>query len=229
MKKKTISILMGIAIAFATFAQESISDQYPDTLRMMTDNNAEITFAFDRISKDKVYLKNTLWKSILNVMETALQRSEFEEGVRISYENVKGNDVAEKALIKVSELPKEDLFIIGKEEIQEKLSTRIEFWLIQEDLAVSFMINNLNDLVELKEIKMESVWNQIKNEFENEGKVNLYEGSGTLKYGEAYIDKIEAKSRAIDNLEITFIGVGLGYYRDRFVPDVGSKLAFIMH
>ena len=103
------------------------------------------------------------------------------------------------------------------------------FEIRQKYLLVSFALNDLNDLESVKEINIETLWSQIEQKYSDEGKRNLYFGEGEFNYGNAQINSLGAKDIGIDNIEITFIGVGIGYYRDRFVPDIGSSLSFNLH
>ncbi len=202
---------------------------YPDTLTLTTDNKNEVLFMFNRLGRDKQYFNTELWKSMLGVMETAIERSTVTNGVLVTYHNNgDGENEAVKITIKELENP-ENTFIIGKDEIKEKLASRIEFLIIQPKVAVSFSISNSSDLEEIKAIDVETIWTQIQTKFDDHGKNNLYRGTGDIKYGTVTIDGISAYRKRLDNLELTFVGVGLGFYRDRFVPDIGSKVAFKMH
>lgn len=222
-RSKLAITLLGLLVAVGALAQES--DNYPDTILMTTDEGVNLTFAFDRISNKHSYYNNELWKSTISVMETAIRNSSIDGGKRVTYGKVTEQD-EEKARIVVAALPENEIYKIGSEGTKELKRDRVEFEIKQEFLLVSFTINNLNDLESVKEINIETLWNQIEQKFNDEGKRNLYFGNGKFNYGSAQIDQLGTKDIGIDNIEITFIGIGLGYYRDRFVPDIGSKVSF---
>lgn len=232
MKKKISIIVLGLITALVSVAQQSTDElqaNYPDSVVLKTDNKKEIIFSFERMSTKKSYLSNMLWKSILNVMETAVKRNDLEEGIQVTYQTVIVGE-SEQAKVEVTEIETEkSTFLIGGDETREYLSSRIEFLIIQPELLVSFSLNQLDELEEVKNLNIESVWTQVENKYEEQGNKNLYFGTGEVRYGEAFIKQIKANKKRLDNLEITIVGVGLGYYRDRFVPDIGTKLAINMY
>ncbi|MEM6816608.1 MAG: hypothetical protein AAF600_19835 [Bacteroidota bacterium] len=227
--KKITMIIFGLIMVMVSMAQEAnhiaLRSNYPDSLVLMMDNKNEIIFLFNRMSRKSDYFSSDLWKSMLSVMETAVERSEIQEGIQILYE-VSGN---EEAKITISELePVKSIFLIQKDGIKETLLSRIEFLIVQPHVAVSFSIYNSKELNKIKELNVASVWSGITDKSIHKRKESLYLGKGKVKYNEATIDKIEVNKQKLDFMEIS-AGVGLGYYRDRFVPDWGSKLAFQMH
>lgn len=213
--KKIVIIILGLTVAFASVGQNTdlpeFSKNYPDSLVLSTDNGNEIIFHFNRMSRNEVYFSSELWKSVISVMETAIKRSEEQQGIRVQYE-VSANETAQITILPIK--PAMNLFLIQKDGMKELLSSRVEFVIIQPKVAVSFSVNNEPELEEMKELDIESVWSQISERFEDQGKVNLYKGVGSVKYGKATISKITDFKPRLDNLEITFVGVGLGYYRD---------------
>ncbi len=228
--KKTAMIILGLLTAIISLAQDTdkteLKSNYPDSLVLTTGNSNDIIFLFNRMSRDKEYFSSDLWKSIINVMETAVERSETPQGIRVQYERTQNESVK----VTITELaPAKSVFTIEEEGMKEVLYSRVEFLIIQPQIAVSFNVQNGSELAEIKDLNVESVWSQIKEKYENQGKVNLYKGTGTVKYGEVSIMEIKDSKPRLDNLEITFLGVGLGYYRDQFIPDLGSKLAFKMY
>ena len=228
--KKVVTLIFGLAVALAALGQktepEQLKTNYPDSLVLSTDNGNEITFLFNRMSSNEKYFTSELWKSVISVMETAIQRSENQQGIRVHYEV----SADENAQITVQPLePSSDVFLIQKEGMKEILSTRVEFLVVQPEVAVSFAVNDGAELTEVKELDIESVWSQIEEKFDDHGKVNLYNGVGSIKYGTAKVSKIDVWKPQLDHLEITFIGIGLGYYRDQFIPDIGSRLTMKMH
>ena len=228
--KKSLMIIVGLLTAAISFAQETnrteLRTNYPDSLVLTTDNENEIVFLFNRISRNKAYFSSDLWKSVINVMETAIERSDVQEGISVQYE-VGSNQSAQ---VTISELtPAKSMFLIKNGSMKEVLSSRVEFLIVQPQVAVSFTVQNRTELEAIKDLNIESVWSEIKEKYENEGKVNLYKGVGTVKYGDVSVMEIKDGKLRLDNLEITFLGVGLGYYRDQFIPDLGSKLAFKMY
>ena len=222
-------ILLILSVSIHGYAQDYlqlISANYPDTITLEADNQNEVTFVFNRISRKKAYLTDDLWKSTLSIMENAAQNSSLEGGLKVSYRKVKKGE-EEVAKVEVTPLAKEnDVYIIAKGEVQEKKADRIEFILHYEQFATQFSVNTIQDLESIRSLDLSSLWAQIDEKFENEGKQNLYRGRGQINYGKATLDPIVGTPTGLDNLEITFIGLGLGYYRDRFVPDMGSKLSF---
>jgi len=228
MEKKLFFILVGMIIGFVVPAQnveQSLRDKYPDTLVLEMESKKELTFLFDRISNRKEYVSEELWGSLLTVMETAVERSDLEKALRVTYRNTgPGN----KVIIEVKAIEQKSTITIDQDGMREVLWSRIDFEVLFPEVVILFSINELEELSELKELDISSVWKGVEERYSNEGKVNLYKGNGTIKYGKAQIEAIEATSPQ-DNLSIDFLGLGLGFYRDRFVPDLGSKLTFNMH
>ena len=230
---KKISILfLGMLLAGLAFSQEEqekLRTTYPDTIVLETDTKDEIIFVFKRLSDRKEYLRQSLWQSMLGIMETAVNRNDLKEGIRVTYETVKREE-GEEVIVEVKEIPElSSIFYIRKDETNEYPASRIEFLILQPEVAISFRLLSLEQLEQLKSLDITSVWDQIKDKYTNEGKVNLYRGEGTIKYNEAYIERITAEKPRLDQLEITLLGIGLGYYRDQFVPDLGSKLSIHMY
>lgn len=228
MKKISITIL-GLLVAFASLAQgrnlTELKGNYPDSLILDTDSKSEITFMFNRLGRDKQYFTSELWKSMINVMETAIERSDKTEGIQVSYHNV-GSGENESVKITISDLdPQESIFLINKDEMKEKLSSRIEFLIVQPQVAISFSIHDMEELEEIKELEVESVWSQIQAKYENKGKNNLYRGVGNIKYGKVSLEKITVRPGGVDFIEFS-AGIGLGYYADRFVPSISYDLSF---
>lgn len=220
---KLIIIILGLFLSYEALAQEN--ENYPDTIIMTIGEGVELTFAFNRISKKDTYFTNELWKATINVMENALESSSITGGKKIQYGKVMKQG-EETARIKVSSLEENEVYQIGSRGTSELLKNRIEFEIKQESLLVHFVLNDINDINSVKEINIESLWKQIDQKFKDEGKRNLYIGNGEFNYGIAQIDQLGTKEIGIDNIEIIIIGIGLGYYRDRFVPDWGSKISF---
>ncbi|MFK7953644.1 MAG: hypothetical protein AB8B73_12420 [Ekhidna sp.] len=223
---KTNKILVVGILLFGTFLgkAQDIVNPYPDTLKIETDSQIEVAFSFYRMSDKKAYLTDDLWKSILGVMESSVESSLYQEGIVVSYQKIKKGD-AEVARVKVDELKdKSDVFTIDKEGMKEVYSNRIDFVIYQPKLSISFSMEDLADLEEIKELSVESVWEQVDQKFENEGTRNLYNGNGVFKYGKANLDGIVGGPAVIDQIELSG-GIGLGFYRDRFVPDINFKLA----
>lgn len=232
MNQRISLTVLGLIVALLSFAQsdqlEALPNQFPDSLVLTTDNKNEITFMFDRMGSNEQYFTSELWKSMINVMETAIERSDEDEGILVTYRTVL-MEGTETVRISIAELEEaESVFTIDSDAMQEKLASRIEFLIIQPKVAVSFSVQDREELTEVKEMAIETVWSQIQAKYENQGKNNLYRGNGTIKYGNTTIDQISDFRPRLDQVELTFIGVGLGYYRDRFVPDIGSKITFHM-
>ena len=243
---KLLIILIGILTSIASVAQNTrlVSDSngtyvtagseegriwnlYPDTISMMVEG-VEIVFAFDRISNKSEYYTNELWKSTLSVMETTIRNSSIEAGKRVTYQTVQ-KDGKEVAKVEVTPLPSKETYLIGTSGIEEFDLERVEFNLIKKDIFVSFSLNDLEQIAFIKDIKIETLWQQIDQKYSNEGSNNLYGGNGKFRYGNAQLSELGVLDTRLDNIEITIIGVGLGYYRDRFVPDIGSKIGFNIH
>lgn len=226
MKKTSKKLFIGILL-FGTFwsqAQE-IVNPYPDTLKIETDSKIEVQFSFYRMSDKTEYLTDDLWKSILAIMESAVESSPNQEGIEVTYQKVKQGEEEEVAKVTVKELEDNaDVFLIGKEGMREIHSDRIDFVIYLSKASIAFSLDDLDDLDEIKDLSVESVWDQVSQKFENEGKRNLYFGEGTFKYGKANLKGITGTPGGVDQLELS-IGIGMGFYRDRFVPDIGFKIA----
>ena len=227
MKKmnRQILICVGIFVTLGTFAQDRIVNDYPDSVKMNVDGNVEIIFAFNRVSKKSMYYTDELWRSALNVMETAIQNSEIIGGKEVFYNKVleEGEEVVK---VEVKPLEKSESYVIGSGGTKEFSLRRNTFHLIQKDIYITFSLNDLNELQAVKEAKIESLWHQIDQKYTNEGSNNVYHGTGEFNYGNANVNSIKAKASGRDNIVLTLFGVGLGYYRDRFVTDLGSKVSF---
>lgn len=224
-KNKLVTILVGILTAIGSIAQERIINDYPDTVSMTVDGGVELTFAFTRISRKSTYYTNELWKSTLNVMQTAVENSSIQGGKLVTYQKVL-KDKQEVAKVGVIPLTPKETYLISTAGTNAFDLNRIEFNLIKEDLFISFSLNDFADIENIKELSIETLWDQIEQKFKDEGSNNLYGGKGVFRYGNAQLNELGTVGTGKDNIEITFFGVGLGYYRDRFVPDLGSKLSF---
>ncbi len=223
--KSSKILILGILLCgtFLSQAQEVVNP-YPDTLRMTTDSQTDVIFSFHRMSDKKAYLTDDLWKSILNVMEAAVESSDSKRGITVTYKKVERNG-EEVAQVMVDPLKSNaDIYLIGNEGMAEILANRIDFVIYQSKVSIAFSLNNISDLEEIKELSVETVWDQIENKFENEGKRNLYTGTGAFKYGNANILKTNGAPAKVDGLEIS-AGIGFGFYRDRFAPDLNFRLA----
>lgn len=220
---KILVVGMILCGTFLSQAQEVVNP-YPDTLKMTTDSQTDIIFSFYRMSDKKSYLTDDLWNSILNIMESAAESSDYEMGIAVTYKKVE-RDGESKAQVMVEPLKsKADTYLIGNDGMVEILANRIDFVIYQPKMSIAFSLNDLSDLEEFKELSIESVWDQIESKFENEGKRNLYTGTGAFKYGNANILKTNGAPAAVDGLEIS-AGIGFGFYRDRFAPDLNFRLA----
>lgn len=223
--KSSKILFLGIFLCgtFLSQAQEGVNP-YPDTLRMTTDSQTDVIFSFFRMSDKKTYLTDDLWKSILNVMETAVENSDNNSGIIVTYKKVERNG-EEVAQVMVDPLKsKADMYLIGNDGMVEILANRIDFVIYQPKVSIAFSLNDLSELEEIKELSVESVWAQIENKFENEGRRNLYTGTGAFKYGNANILKTNGAPAKLDGLELS-AGIGFGFYRDRFAPDLNFRVA----
>lgn len=220
--KRTV-FCFGYFIAILTaFSQEEEKSQYPDTLRVKTDEKNLITLAFSNIQNEQLGLDDELWKSILGIMESSLQTAANSEGVRISYEKVKINN-EEQARIEVAKIETEsDIFWIDSEGMRHDQSDRIEFEIMLPEISILFSLNDLSDLQNIKEVSIESIWEAKK------GKVEAsrvrYSGSGNYELGVLRISEINHSDRK-DFLEFRG-GPGIGFYRDRFVPSLSFDVSF---
>ncbi len=206
-------------------AQDNLSDSYPDTLTLETDSQIELTISFWKMKDQKRHLTNELWNSILGAMEAAIESSSYYEGLIVSYQKIQ-KDGEESAKIEVKPFEdRADVFMIGQDGMKAIRSNRIDYNIYLSEVAISFSISELGEIEHLKEINIESVWDQVSQKYENYGKRNIYRGKGEIKYGNANINKITSKSIGTDAIELS-MGVGVGFYRDRFIPDLGFKLGF---
>ncbi|MEQ9468630.1 MAG: hypothetical protein RLN88_14570 [Ekhidna sp.] len=218
-------LLIGMSQGFAQELQP-LSANFPDTLTLQTDVGNKVTFAFNRMSRKRVYFNNDLWKSTVSVMETAVRNSDLNPGLQVTYRKVAQPD-GEVAKVEVKPLKEaNDVYLIGKDGMIQRKADRTEFQLLFDQVVVSFFVSDLSELEEVKALDIQSVWSQIDMKFEDEGKRNQYLGDGKFRYGKAQVDQLRAKELGHDHIEITFVGIGLGYYRDRFVPDIGSRVSF---
>ncbi|WP_420316662.1 hypothetical protein [Ekhidna sp.] len=217
-----ILILLPVSIVFA---QKNDGIKYPDTLKIVTDEKREMLFAFDKMSNDEQYLTNELWLSILNVMESSVKESQHDEGVEVRYIQYKDEEIEEARITVTPLLSKADLFVIGKEGIRQQLSDRFEFQIILPKVSISFFVDDLSQLEHFKNQNLESLWKEIEsNKEEFIYKRSLYQAEGQSKYGNFNIDKITTDN-PVDFIELS-VGVGLGYYADRFVPDISYDVSF---
>ena len=184
-------------------------------------------FAFNRISEKKGYFNKDLWNSMLSIMETAIKNADRNGGLIVTYEKITKRD-GEVAKVEVQPLDiSNDIYLIGKDQMKEKRSERIEFVLLFTEVSVSFSLKDLDELTEVRSLDIASVWSQVEMKFKDQGKRNLYAGTGDIKYGKANIHDISGYHKELDNIELS-AGVGLGFYRDRFVPDLGFRIAVNM-
>ena len=203
-------------------AQKEATNAYPDTLMVSTDSKNTLVFAFKNLLQEKPDLNNELWKSILGIMESSLQSTSNDMGVRITYEKVVING-DERAKIEVTELQKNsDIFWIGKEGMKHDESDRIEFVVVQPKVKVVFSLNDIDQLEEIKEVNVESVWT-MEMETANTKRVS-YNGNGSIELGVFRIDEI-SHTNPRDFVEFRG-GVGLGYYRNRFLPSLSYDVSF---
>jgi hypothetical protein len=224
--KWTNKFFMGTILIFGTIISygQNINNPYPDTLKITTDSQVEVSFSFYRMSDMDGYISDDLWKSILGVMESAIESSPNQEGIKVTYQKVKKGE-EEIAKVEVDQLEnKADIFLIDNEGMKEIHSDRLDFIIYQPKMSIAFSLEDLSDLEEVKELSVASVWEQIAQKFENEGKRNLYFGDGAFKYGKANLKSITGAPEGTDKIELS-AGIGIGFYRDRFVPDIGFKLA----
>lgn len=203
-------------------AQKENINPYPDTLMVSTDSKKTLVFAFKNLHEEKPDLNNELWKSILSIMESSLQSAANDQGVRVTYEKVMINS-DEKAKIEVAELETEsDIFWIGKEGMDHDESDRVEFVVIQPKVKIVFSLNELEQLEEIKEINVESVW-MSDMEKANTKRVS-YNGNGSIELGVFRVNELNHTDPK-DFVELRG-GMGLGFYRDRFIPSLSYDFSF---
>lgn len=222
-KNKTIALFIGLLLGFGGMAQENT--MYLDTLVITTENETELTFAFDRMSYKEVYMTNELWVSILGAMHSAVEAANDQNGIRVSYtkEIQKEEEVGK---IEVKELTDNgDTYIITSSSTKEIRADRIEFLIHVPKLTITFHLDNVSELDQLKELKVEEVWAEINQKYKDQGARRRYYGTGTLNFGKVAIQKIDGDPAGVDMLELS-AGIGLGFYRDRFVPDLSFKVGF---
>ncbi|SNS97861.1 hypothetical protein SAMN05421640_1865 [Ekhidna lutea] len=208
------------------FGQAPTQSKFPDTLTIVTDTNKKLIFAFNQMSREEKYLSNELWNSILSVMETSLGRSLYDEGVEVTY--IKNEDAIEARITITPFESKSDVFVIGKEGISEQLSDRIVFTIKLDKVAISFFVDDVSELDHLKSQNIESLWSEIKSsKKEFKYRRSQYQAEGIAKYGDFKINKISSDN-PVDFVELG-IGVGLGYYADRFAPDISYDISFRFH
>lgn len=222
--KKLIITVVFLTIAMYTQAQVK-THPYADTLVLRTDNQVDVKFLFYRMSDKEVHMKDDLWKSILNIMSTAVSSSTYDGGVTVTYSKIKQGE-GEAAKVEVKEIENNsDIFLIESEGMREILADRIEFRIYLSKAAILFSVNSMDDLEAISELSVESVWDQVNLKYKNYGKRNIYSGTGKFKYGKANVANISGRPGGNDSIELSS-GVGLGFYRDRFVPDLSFKLGF---
>ncbi|WP_370089094.1 hypothetical protein [Ekhidna sp.] len=222
--KIKISIIL-LLFSFGAFAQKSNESIYPDTLIIETEAKIDLKVALYRASSGDSYLTNELWNSILNVMETAAKSSDYNGGVVVSYRTI---DQMGEEMAKVQVKPIEsnaDVFLIGREEMKEYRSDRYEFEVYQPKVAISFAVNDLDDLDLIKSVDVEAIWEGLnQKQDELDFRRTTYDMSGRMKFDQLNITNID-KGTPKDFIEFS-AGVGLGYYADRFVPDISYDVSF---
>ncbi len=222
--KKIAIVSVLLIIAISTKAQYNKSP-YPDTLTLTTDSKIDIQFLFYRMSDKERHLTDDLWQSIISIMNSSATSSSYDGGIEVTYRKVK-MDENEVAKVEVKEIENNsDVFLIGNEGMKEVRSERAEFKILLAKVAIVFSINSLSELEEISELSVESVWDQVNLKYKHSGSRKLYKGSGVFKYGKANISSINDSPDGTDSIELSS-GVGIGFYRDRFVPDLGFKLGF---
>lgn len=223
--KKIVGTISFLLIAGMAFGQGN-RNPYPDTLVVTTENDVDMKFLFYRISDRQEHLTDDLWESILSIMTTAVESSKDNQGVQVSYRKMSGENKEEYAQVEVKKLAgNSDIFIIKSDRMKEIRSNRIEYAIFLPKAAIVFSVVDTDDVAAIMDVSVESVWDQVTLKYTNEGKRNLYSGTGSFKYGKANISKITAENVGADNIELS-AGVGLGFYRDRFIPDLNFKMAF---
>ncbi|MEQ6167837.1 hypothetical protein AAOE16_11650 [Ekhidna sp. MALMAid0563] len=224
-KRKLIISVTTFLLVSVVLAQKSKQPAYPDTLLIETEAKIDLKIAFYRASSGDSYMTDQLWNSILSVMETAAQSSDYDGGVIVSYRNVEhfGEEAAKVQIIPIEE--NSDVFLIGKDEMKEYRSDRYEFELYQPKVAISFTLNDLDDLDLIKKVSVEAIWKGINQKQEEiDFRRTTYDIFGELKFGQLKVKKID-KGTPKDFIEFS-AGVGLGYYADRFVPDISYDVSF---
>ena len=224
-KRKLIISVTTFLLVSVVLAQKSEQPAYPDTLLVETEAKIDLKIAFYRASSGDSYMTDQLWNSILSVMETAAQSSDYDGGVIVSYRNVEhfGEEAAKVQIIPIEE--NSDVFLIGKDEMKEYRSDRYEFELYQPKVAISFTLNDLDDLGLIKKVSVEAIWKGLNQKQEEiDFRRTTYDIFGELKFGQLKVKKID-KGTPKDFIEFS-AGVGLGYYADRFVPDISYDVSF---
>jgi hypothetical protein len=151
--------------------------------------------------------------------------AEDQEGIRVTYTKamIKEEEVAK---IEVNELAdKGDVYIINSPGTKEIRANRIELLIQIPKLTVSFSVNEIAELETLTELRVEEVWTEVNDKYEDQGARRRYFGKGTITSEGVKILKIDGEPAGMDSLELS-AGIGLGFYRDRFVPDLGFKVGF---
>jgi len=206
-------------------AQNNAPNPYADTLTVHVENDLSLVFAFKYLTAERPKLTDELWKSILGAMESSIRSSEISEGVVVTYRTPKsGSEQVAKIVVRPLDVA-EDIFLIDKKGIKHSLASRIEFVIVQPEVKIVFSLNDIDQLSIVKEVSIESVWEGVQ---EKPDKIKyrraVYLGSGKITNGSFKIDEI-SHSGPNEFLEFS-VGVGLGFYRDRFVPDATLDLAF---
>ncbi|WP_424963166.1 hypothetical protein [Ekhidna sp.] len=161
-------------------------------------------------------------------METSLDKSIHDDGVAVIYSKHKNEDAAEARIAVTPFETQSDLFVIGKEGMYEQFSDRIDFRIYLDKISISFFVDDISELDHIKNQNIESLWSEIEsNKEEFKYRRSQYQAEGISKYGDFKIDKISTDN-PVDFLELS-IGVGLGYYADRFVPDISYDVSFRFH
>ena len=225
MRTKSLFSILLLGLTFMAVGQVKNQPSYPDTIRINTEENLIITIAMKEMRKKSVGFDDNIWGSILGAMESSILTSGLNGGMGVTYQKVIVGD-EEKAKIEVKTFDQEsDVFWIEKEGMRHYTSDRIEFLIVFPEITISFTLNDLEDIQQLKNLSIESLWVELeKKEEELKPKRVLYQAKGEVNYGILRINDIKRGDRK-DNLELG-AGLGLGYYRDQFVPDVSYKASF---
>ncbi|MEQ9405413.1 MAG: hypothetical protein RIM99_17620 [Cyclobacteriaceae bacterium] len=222
---RTISRIMPalfmLALGIGAIAQEKI--EYPDTLRI-TAEEIEIVVALESVRK-RPKLDDDLWNSILGAMESSINSSANDAGIKATYQNIMVGE-EKKARIDITPLDKEsDIFLIGSEGLNHMTAERIEFLVIQEEVSLSFSINEMDQLESMKAVSVEGIWNELESNAEKiENKRALYSGEGNINFGVLRLSKIN-QTNPRDFVELS-AGVGVGFYRDQFMPSISYDVSF---
>jgi hypothetical protein len=219
---------LGLVLAFivSSATLKAQNTDYPDSLLVNLGDDRNMVVAFQEIRLVTADLDDQLWKSILNSMETAVLNAEESEGIRVTYQTttILGE---EQAQIRVSPLDGSDIFRISDKGLTHLEADRIEFQIIKDKVSLFFYLDQLQELEAIKALNVDQFWEELSlKKDEMKTKHVLYQAKGEVRNGLLNVTELKNTNKT-DRIELG-VGIGIGFYRERFVPDITVDAAFLL-